>query len=349
MPETCLSLWPTDACEWSIADIWHWSDLVQCSIYVGLALMLGYTFFVLVRFLRRFYLSRHELRDFRTEAGTDLRSRQKLIADLSQGLAALKAIASAAPFLGLAGTCYGIIGGAFIGFNMEKHTAMSMLMINIAASLATAAAGILAASPAAFSHDFIRTRVEGLRTERTVAGGISDEFDIRTRSVRFAQRLPLRKRFCNLPPFALIAAPGLGSIVCLFLTFEPYITPTGLRVALTSTSCDHGPVQLAPDRMLVLRIASSGELFINMEPLPWSELSDRLAANYGTLASRELYLHVEDEVSFQTVADAIDIVRNSPAPGPDSLDIEVILVTPNAARECVPMPVRVIPVEPAFR
>lgn len=191
MPNACLSLLPSEECEWSTWDIWRSSDVVEHAIYLGLGLMLAYTFFVLIRFLRGYYLSRHELRDFESESGTEyLRNRKRLIVDLSRGLGTLKAIASAAPFLGLAGTCYGIIGGAFIGFNMEKHTAMRVLMINIAASLATAAAGILAAIPAAFSHDFIRARVEALRTTRPVAGSISDKFATRTRSFRFAQKLP---------------------------------------------------------------------------------------------------------------------------------------------------------------
>jgi hypothetical protein len=53
MHEACLSLWPTDTCEWSIADILRWSDLVQLAIYMSLGLTLGYTIFILIRFLRR--------------------------------------------------------------------------------------------------------------------------------------------------------------------------------------------------------------------------------------------------------------------------------------------------------
>jgi len=49
------------------------------------------------------------------------------------------------------------------------------------------------------------------------------------------------------------------------------------------------------------------------------------------------------------VADAIDVARNSPTPGPDSLDIKVTLLTPNVARECVPLPVRAIPMKHTFR
>jgi biopolymer transport protein ExbD len=120
---------------------------------------------------------------------------------------------------------------------------------------------------------------------------------------------------------------------------------TGLEVRLPPFPCHDE----ASDRIIVLRITNAGELFINMEALPWAHLSDRLAEIYRMRASREIDLYSEDEVPFQAVANAIDIARNSPRPGPDSLDIKVVLVTPKASRECIPIPVRIIHIKQALR
>ncbi|MGC2476144.1 MAG: hypothetical protein WA485_17530 [Candidatus Sulfotelmatobacter sp.] len=104
MPGACLSLWPTDECAWSIIGIWRRADLVERAIYVSLTLMLGYTFFVLIRFLRRGLLARLESRDFKPGSTLNFfQEKKRVVADLSRGLGTLRAIASAAPFLGLAG------------------------------------------------------------------------------------------------------------------------------------------------------------------------------------------------------------------------------------------------------
>jgi len=65
---------------------------------------------------------------------------------------------------------------------------------------------------------------------------------------------------------------------------------------------------------MVSPITNTGELSINMELLRWADLSNRLAAIYGPRMNPELrLLYAEDEVPFQTIADAIDVARNSPA------------------------------------
>lgn len=333
-PGACLSLWPTEDCEWSTWDIWRSTDIVGHAIYFGLALMLSYTVFVLIRFLLRYQRASLELTDSNSESGaSSLRNRRHFIVDLSQGLGILKAIASTSPFLGLAGTAYRTLRSLFFGDCVGVHNCfLTQFSAQIAFALISAAAGIVVAVPAALISKLLCNRVELLHSR---LGNSDNRADRDERSFQRAQSLPLRKRFSGLPPFALLAASALALVVCLFLTFEPYVTPTGLDLALPSNDCGG-----RPDRFMLLRIANDGKLSMNMEPVRWIELSDRLAEIYREPAIRELYLHAEDDVPFQTVADAIDIVRNSPAPGPDSLGIKVILVTPGAARACALLPIR---------
>ncbi|HYA24825.1 MAG TPA: MotA/TolQ/ExbB proton channel family protein [Terriglobales bacterium] len=315
-PGACLSLWPTEECRWSTWDIWHSSDVIERAILIGLALMLANNFFVVIRFWWCCYLVRRELRTFRTDGPEMRRANSKLVAGLLPGVAMLRGIASAAPFLGLAGTAYGIMAGAFVGFSMEKSAAMRALMVGIAASLVTAAAGILVAIPAALSHNLLRTRIEtlsasALSIRRSALTGSSQGPFI------LAQTLPLKSRFSGLPHFSAVAAPALASVVVIFMAFEPYVRPMGLPVALPSFPCQPNVLS---DRLIVLRVR-------------WAELSTRLSAIYSSRVHRELYFLAQDEVPFQTVADAIDVVQNSRAEGANSLDITVKLITPQAEAE----------------
>jgi len=328
MPKACLSLLPTEDCEWSTWDIWRSSDVVEHAIYLGLALMLAYTFFVLIRFLRR-YLSRHELRDFGPEPSTDhLRNRRKLVADLSQGLGTLKSIASTAPFLGLAGTAYGILCKLFFGnIAMDYFDFAGWISARIAFAFTTTLAGIVVAVPATIVHNLLRTRIESLTStsfspQTSATGGMH--------SFQFAQTLPLRRKFASLPPFAPLAAPVLACVVTLFTPFHPYRAPTGLRVLLPSFPCQP---EVLSDRIIVLRVTKSGELFINTEPVSFTDLPRRLSAIYSTRTRRDLYLRSDEGVSFQTVADAIDTATKIRAPGFNSLDINVLVITPQAEAE----------------
>jgi biopolymer transport protein ExbD len=350
MRGACFNSWQTDACQWSIGYVWRSSDWVERAVFIAFALMFAYIVFVFGRFSRRYYLARRESRVLVSNSCREFqRSQKNLVADLSRGLRVLKAISSAAPFLGLAGTSYGILATLFRGFAASRSSVLAYLSTSIPAPLISAAAGIFVAIPAIVSHNIQRRRIEVLLTESSFSIGdcAKDECG-GMGSFQRAQTLPLKKRFSSLPPFALLAAPALGCIVALFMLFHPYRIPTGLRVALPSTRYDDGQGRLArPDRFIVLRITTPGELFINMEPLRWAELSSRVAAIYRPLMNRELYLYAEDGVPFQTVADAIDVVRNSP--GPDSLDIKVVLVTPKADREYGFIPIRTMPIKHDFR
>ena len=326
MPGACVSLWPTDECKWSIAAIWHWSDLVERAIYISLALMLGYTFFVLVRFLRRDLLARLEARDLKPDSTLDFFPQKKnLVADLSRGLGTLKAIGSTAPLLGLAGTSYLILDLLSRGISMSKGYALFYLINGTASALISAVGGIVVAIPAVLIQNVLRTSVEGMQRELSVAATSQDRFE---RPFRRAQALPLRQRFSGLPPFALLAAPTLACALMVFIGVSPYPRPTGLPVTVAQDHCAPGLV----DRALVLRVTAEGKLFLNYEPEDSNGLPQRLSQIYRMRADRVLYFQADDELPFQTVADAIDIARN-PTTSAGSLHITVRLITPQTEVE----------------
>jgi biopolymer transport protein ExbD len=218
----------------------------------------------------------------------------------------------------------------------------AIISARIAAALITASAGIIVAVPAMLAHNLLRTRIA--RFERESAGmmpaGVAPHADqINPRPFRFALTLPLKRGFSGLPPFALVAAPALASVMAVFMSFEQYETPTGLTVGLASDRCKFD----GDDRPIILRITDTGKLFINIEPVDWKDLGGRLSAIYDRREYRTLYLLAEDGVPFQALADAIDTAENAPVTRPGEPNIRVLLITPRARNAACLAPIWIRP------
>lgn len=134
-------------------------------------------------------------------------------------------------------------------------------------------------------------------------------------------------------------------VLILLLAFHalPRKHSTGFVVGLAPARC----AEDVSDRLLVLRITNGSTLFINSEQERWNTLASRLAEIYSGRVYRTLYLHAEEGVAFQTVADAIDIVQNTRSSGPmpgrsENLGIRVKLITPAAVNAPCPQPVVVM-------
>ncbi len=327
MNGVCLNSWEPSGCEWTVGYLWRWMNWITRLDVIVLALMLAYVVVVVIHVSYRCHLARRERE-------IDSASRSKLAAVLSIELGGLKAIAAGAPYLGLAGTCVGILSAyRFSGtVEMETNTFLVMMAAKMAAPLVTTAAGILVAVPAICSYNYLCTRKDLFESK------VSNDPPAQIRRYRQGtRRLALTKRFSQLPAFALIAAPGLAVLVAVY---TPYFAPreaTGFRVELASVRCDYD----GDDRLIVLHITDAGKLFINQTQEDWNSLPVRLSEIYGIRVHRALYLLADDGVPFQTVADALDIAENIPATvGPrsvgtemDRLDITVLLLTPRAEYE----------------
>jgi biopolymer transport protein ExbD len=252
----------------------------------------------------------------------DSLGRNKLRADLSVQAHRLKSIASAAPYLGLLGTCFGILNAPGIGsgFDLEKSAAPRLISSGIAAALITTAAGILVTIPAICSYNYVCTRLSLLESEQ------SDEIQ----KSRFqADKFPLKKRFSQLPAFALIAATCLSIFVAVYTPYFDPLRATGLAIDLASTRCEYD----GDDRLIVLHVTNASKIFLNTEEEDWKNLAGRLSEIYGMREHRTLYLLADEEVSFQTIADVIDIVESTETTAKtERLDIKVRLITPAAEK-----------------
>jgi biopolymer transport protein ExbB/TolQ/biopolymer transport protein ExbD len=310
--------------------VWRSSDWVERGIFIALALMLAYTVFVLLRFSRRYYLARGESRAFEPDSWRAVqRSQRTLVADLSRGLRPLKAIASAAPFLGLAGTSYWILGGLFFGYSGSPTRFFDLIEARTASSLLTAATAILVAIPAILSHSFLRTRVD--RFEREFSGTVPaaivpHEDEASPRPFRRAQTLPLKKRFSALPPFALIAVPALASVVAMFMSLEPYERPTGLGVRLLPIGSLDGDRTNKPVVISVIAGADGSlVILVNSRETPPNNLEEATRRELKLLAEPQAYVEADGSLPWGDVANVIDRV--------ESLQCEVILLTTTPGRD----------------
>lgn len=290
--------------------MWRATDLVECVIFIGLALMLAYTAFVTLRFFRRYFLSRRKSYGSHADLAPGSGQRKKnLLADLSHGVETLQSIVFAAPFLGLAGSCYCILClftggytwiGLWFGFDMSV-------------ALVSTAAGLLVAIAAAVSHNILRICLEKLEDGRTCT-----LLEPAPRSYGFAQTLPLRRRFSGMPAFALTGVPVLGFLL-LFMNAFGGPTSTGLPVHLLKTG-----VSVRDSESTIISVVDAGPtapavLYVNSTETPWNELGNTLRSQLKLRPDWIVYVWGEDTVAWAYVANAIDAVRG--------LHAEVVLLS----------------------
>jgi hypothetical protein len=307
-----LNLRLADGYQSSVKVMWGASDLVECLIFIGLALMLAYTAFVTVRFFRRCFLARGE--SFADSSLASEQSRENLVADLSRGVGTLRSIASAAPFLGLAGTCYGLLCLFFRGIFVSKVFSTSAIALELSVALVATAAGLIVAIPAAISYNILRTCLERFENNDS-----STLLDATPRLYGFAQTLPLRSRFSMLPAFALIGAPVLALLIPMFALMLRSPIPMGLPIHLLkmgATDHDSAPIVIS-----VIGTGPGGlpAAYVNSKETPWNELEDTIRRQLQVRAHWIVYVEAGNEVPWHLVLYPIDVARG--------LHAEVVLLT----------------------
>jgi biopolymer transport protein ExbB/TolQ len=259
MPGVCPNSWQTYGCAWTLGYLWRRTDLLERLALLGLALMLGHI--VVTVWVSYCYFSARHAKATETASQTFQRNRVELVAKLSLWVDSLKSIASAAPYLGLAGTCLGILD-TFGGYDGTRQGFVVMVVSGVSAAFLSTAAGLLVAIPAVVSYNYLRARIEPLGRE--ISGNGHEQSD---QSFQVAQTRPLTPRSSRVP-FAVIAVPSLAVSMMAFMTFSSFHVPKGLYAGLASAKC----VYEGNDRLIVLRLTDAGELFINQTQEDWNSL-----------------------------------------------------------------------------
>jgi len=96
------------------------------------------------------------------------RSREKVTSELKLGIGTLTTIASTAPFIGLLGTVFGILG-AFRGVGMQKAAYIAMVNAYLSESLVTTAMGLAVPIPAVCFRNYLLERAQAFDSEMSNA------------------------------------------------------------------------------------------------------------------------------------------------------------------------------------
>ncbi len=100
-------------------------------------------------------------------------------------------------------------------------------------------------------------------------------------------------------------------LLIIFMVITP-LTPKGLE-ALVPQPPPPG-AQADPElsaKTIVVQVEAGGTLKINQEPSDWNSLGPRLEEIFKTRAERIAFIKGDDNVLFEQVARAIDIMRQS--------------------------------------
>jgi biopolymer transport protein ExbD/uncharacterized membrane protein len=316
MPGLRPNSWQTYGCEWTLRYLWRWTNLFERLDLIVLALMLALVVVVVVRVSYRYRLARRaEVIETASEAFH--RARKKLATDLRNDVGSLRSIAFTAPYLGLAGTCVGMLS-AFKGVGMQRHAAMAMMASGIAAATITTGAGLLVAVPAVLSYNYLRTCIDSLENEFHSKARRSLGF-------QFAQGLPLAPRFSKIP-FAVIAAPALAITLGAFLTFASFHTSSGLPVRLVKIGVVH--TEHFSVEPIVIEIIDTGgsdppTVYVNSKKTPSDKLVNRLRSERKVRPQGLAYVHAENNVLWGDVVNVIDVVEELQP------NVVLLTITPN--------------------
>jgi biopolymer transport protein TolR len=100
-------------------------------------------------------------------------------------------------------------------------------------------------------------------------------------------------------------------LLIIFMVITP-LTPHGLDVLAPQPP----PPNMRPpppdqDRTVVIVIDKDKSLKLNQDPIDWPKLGDRLTEVFKTRAERVVFVKADKELTFETVANAIDIAKGA--------------------------------------
>jgi biopolymer transport protein ExbD len=100
-------------------------------------------------------------------------------------------------------------------------------------------------------------------------------------------------------------------LLIIFMVITP-LTPKGLEALVPQPPQPNQQQQRADDtRTVVVQVLANGSLKINQEDTTWDTMGPRLEDIFKTRAEKVAFVKGDDQVLFQQIARAIDIMRSS--------------------------------------
>ena len=279
-----------------------------------LAAMLAYIFVVTLRYS---YIHRESWREIGIES-------RAFIGDLNRRVKFLQSIATSAPYLGLAGVCFGMLD-SFRGVGMQRDAWRAMVVTYFAASLITTASGVLVALAAVGSANHL------LKLRDKLGLICRSREQLSAASSRLFPKYPLRPQFSKIPAFSVVATPGLAIALAAFMSFSTFHVPMGLDLRLIEHESSDKPTQ----HPIVIRISEKGatvdpEIRLNSEKTTWNDhdLDNSMGSNLRNLSKPTVRIEADEVIRWADVVLVIDSVKSH------SDDPYIILaIKPNVAQD----------------
>ncbi|GAC1701540.1 MAG: protein TolR [Candidatus Acidiferrum sp.] len=99
-------------------------------------------------------------------------------------------------------------------------------------------------------------------------------------------------------------------LLIIFMVITPRI-PHGLDALVPQPNKDQKQNQDLENKTVVVQVAMNGKLKINSEDTDWNRLGPRIDQIFKERAEKIAFVKGEDDVMFQDVARAIDIMRGA--------------------------------------
>jgi hypothetical protein len=178
MLENCSA--PLPGCAWTVQSLWAWMDWIGHADLIVLGLMLAYVVSVAIHVSYRLAQE--------VQSSVDDWGRRQLAADLGVEVAVVRSIVIAAPYLGLVGACFGILG-AFTGIDVLAESGFAAVAPRVPLGFVTTAAGTLVTIAATCVSRYLSSRIESFRskcfTEKAPAGNIRASLEISATKANF--------------------------------------------------------------------------------------------------------------------------------------------------------------------
>jgi biopolymer transport protein TolR len=98
-------------------------------------------------------------------------------------------------------------------------------------------------------------------------------------------------------------------LIIIFMVITPKV-PTGLPTVVPQAS-PRSKSEPGDPRTIVVQVMKDGKVMINQDPSDWNALGASLADIFKERAEKVAFVKGDDDVSFEQVARAIDIMRGA--------------------------------------
>jgi len=99
-------------------------------------------------------------------------------------------------------------------------------------------------------------------------------------------------------------------LIIIFMVITPR-TPTGLKTLVPQPPPPNQHQEVDTSKTIVVQVLAGGKLMINQDDTNWSQLGLRLSDIFKERADKVAFVKGDDNVPFEEVAHAIDIMRGS--------------------------------------